>query len=259
MARTIAIANQKGGVGKTSTTVNLGAALAEAGVPVLAIDLDAQRNATDWLRAEENDGLYDLLTAAPDAPTLTDLAVPTEVDGLSIVPATRYLAGVERAMAREPVGAETVLRQALAAVPPGRWDVILLDCPPSLGLISISALVAAGEVLVPTEAGIHAVKGLAALLETVDKVRASLNPGLTEVMVLPVRVDRTRIARQLIDTLHSQLGEQVLTTVIRDNVRLREAPGHRRPVTLSAPTSPVAEDYRALAVELRRRAGRPAS
>lgn len=251
--RVIAVANQKGGTGKTTTAVNGGAALAGLGHRVLVIDLDPQLSATRWLGGPVDErGLYDLLTCeTASVGTLTTLAVPTRIDGLRLVPGSRYLTGVERALAGRWTGPESMLRRAVDDLAPGEWDVVVLDCPPTLGLVAVSALVAAREVLVPVEARVMALDGLAALLTTLQQVRdGTLNRELTPAMILPCRVDRTRLARDVVHALRERLGEQVLATQIRDSIRLAEAPSHQQPITTYASASSGADDYRALAREL---------
>ncbi len=178
-----------------------------------------------------------MLATAPNAPWLVDLVCPSGVAGLDVVASSCYLSGVERAMAREPVGAEAVLWTALAGLPAGRWEVVLLDCPPALGLLSTSALVAVGDVLVPVETQVMALDGLAALLDSLAKIRATLNPRLRLATILPCRVDRTRLAREVIGALRDRLGKDVLTTQIRQSGRLAETPSHRRPILSYAPAA----------------------
>lgn len=249
--RTIAITNQKGGSGKTTTAVNLAAALAEKGEKVLLLDLDPQASASSWLGVEDGGrGLLEVLTAGGK---LEELVRETTALGVELVPSSSWLVGAERALAGE-VGAELVLRKAIGRLP-ARWDFLLLDCPPSLGLLAVNALAAVGEVLVPVEARTMALRGLADLLRTVEVVRERINPGLEISALLLCRVDRrTRLALDVEESLRAKFGKLVLRAVVRENVRLAEAPSFKQPITTYAPSSTGAEDYREAAAEwLRRR------
>jgi chromosome partitioning protein len=249
--RTIAVTNQKGGSGKTTTAVNLAAALAESGRKVLIIDLDPQASASAWLGVPDGGkGLFELLIGNGD---IVDLVRNTAFSGVSLVPGSNWLVGVEKAMAGE-VGAETVLRKAIQALPKNRWDIVLLDCPPSLGLMVVSALVAAQEVVVPVEAHVMALNGLANLLQTVERVKERLNPVLTISTILPCRVDaRKNLSKEVVKRLRSRFGRLVPPTVIRENVRLAEAPSFEQPITVYSSESSGAVDYRAAAGELLKR------
>lgn len=246
--RTVAVTNQKGGSGKTTTAVNLAAALAEQGTRVLVVDLDPQASASSWfgVRDDERRGVLDVLTGNAH---LSDLASDTSVAGVSLVPGSAWLTSAESALAGE-VGRETLLRQALATLPAKRWSVVLCDCPPSLGLLSLSALVACREAFVPVEAHVMALAGLAGLWQTVERVQARLNPELHVSGVLACRVDaRTNLSREVVSKLRERFGPLVLETVVRENVRLAEAPSYHQPITVYAPDSPGAADYRAVARE----------
>ena len=248
--KTLAIFNQKGGSAKTTTAVNLAASLGERGKRVLVVDLDAQASASSWLGVKDGGrGLYEAFT---DQGALEDLVHESSAPGVDVIPSSAWLVGLERALAGEP-GAETILRQSLLKLP-RRWGFILLDCPPSLGLLAVSALVAAKEVLVPVEASTLALGGLDALVQTVDRVRARLNPELEISAVLVCRVDsRTRLSRDVVELLRKRFGKVVLRNAIRESVRLREAWSFQKPITAYAPRSSGAEDYRAVAGELLRR------
>lgn len=248
--RTIAITNQKGGSAKTTTAVNLAAALAEREKRVLVVDLDPQASASSWLGSvDEGRGLFEVLA---DNGNLTDLVRQSNVEGVDLVPASPWLVGAEKALASEP-GAEAVLRGALSRLPP-RWDFVLLDCPPSLGLLAVSALTAAREVLVPVEARVMALAGLAGLTRTVERIQERTNPDLVLTGILACRLDsRTNLSREVVESLRSRFGRLVFRATVRENVRLAEAPSFRQPITTYAPRSSGAEDYRAVAAELLRR------
>jgi chromosome partitioning protein len=245
---TLALANQKGGSAKTTTAVNLAAALGERGLRVLLLDLDPQASASQWYGlASTERGLFEVLLGQG---SLTALARPTVVPGVDLVPASPWLVGVDKALAGE-IGAETLLRRQVEALPADRWDYLLIDCPPSLGLLTVSALAAVQAVLVPVEAHVMALQGLAQLLQTVEVVQARLQPTLTIAGILACRVHaRTRHAQEVVEELRRRFGALVYQVVIRDNVRLAECPSFGCPITHYAPRSPGAEDYRALAAEV---------
>src|SRR5215204_2948578 len=245
----LAVVNQKGGTSKTTTSVNLAAALAGRGERVLVIDLDPQATASAWLgQPEGGRGLADLLTDGTGS--FSALAVPSSASGVDVVPSSSTLVGVERyhALSGTP-GAEYILRDALRSLP-DRYDWILIDCPPSLGLLVVSALTAVHELLVPVETSVLAYTAVGQLLRTVDAVKARLNPQLIITGMVACRVSRTRHAQDVMKLLRKRFGSQVLKTQVRENVRLREAAAHRLPITQYAPNSIGAEDYRELAIEL---------
>ena len=246
--RTIAIANQKGGAGKTTTAVNLAAALGEQKRRVLLIDLDPQTSATGWYGIQyDKKGLLDVFT---ENGNLLDLVHKPEVEGVDLIPASSWLLGAEKALSGE-VGAETVLRQRLKKLPEDRWDYIILDCPPNLGILTVNALAAVGEVLVPVEAHVMALTGLAQLLQTVEVIRDRLNPDVEITGILACRVDaRTRHAQEVVEQLRQRFGKLVYKTVIRENVRLAEAPSFAKPIIQYDTRSTGAEDHRALAKEV---------
>ncbi len=250
--RTIAFANEKGGTAKTTTTVNLAAALAGLGKRVLVVDFDPQAKASKWLGASDGGrGLLDVLT---DRQELAPLAVATTTPRLELIPSSKWLANADRALARE-VGAEHLFRKALAALPTGRWDFVLVDCPPSLGLLVVSALAACREVVIPVEARPMALDGVVDLVQTIDTVRERLNPTLTITGFLPCRCDaRIRISDEVVSSLRAHFGREVFRTAIRENVRLSEAWGHQKPIALYDPRSVGAADHEAVARELLTRA-----
>jgi len=172
------------------------------------------------------------------------------VAGVDLVPSSSWLVGAEKMLAGE-VGAETILRRNLEGLPPDRWDYVLLDCPPTLGILTVNALAAAQELLVPVEAHVMALSGLAHLLQTVEVVKDRLNPDLKISGILACRVDaRTRHAREVVEQLRKRSGPLVYKTVIRENIRLAECPSFGQPITLYDPKSAGAQDYRALADEI---------
>jgi chromosome partitioning protein len=254
--RTITIANQKGGSAKTTTCVNLAAALGEQHRRVLVLDLDPQHSATAWFGIQNVDkGIFSVFAQNGN---LTDVFVPTSLEGVTLAPATTWLVGIERVLAGE-VGAETLLRRALSELDPGEWDYILIDTPPTLGLLTINALAAASELLVTIEAHVMALHGLAQLLQTVDVVKQRLNAELEITGMLACRVDhRTRHAQDVVEELRRRFGNVVYNVVIRENVRLAECPSFAQPITQYAPASAGAQDYRALAQEVRQQEPKPA-
>jgi chromosome partitioning protein len=244
--RTICVVNQKGGSGKTATTVSVAAALGEQGLRALVIDLDPQASATRWLGAA--DDRRDLLDAFLNESGFADLVVQTQVPGVDLIPGSTWLAQLERNLAGE-AGAEMIFQRGLMTLEK-RWDAVLVDCPPSLGFLVVSALTACREVLVPLESP-EALDGLKDLLKTIGKVRERLNPGLSPPRVLLCRVaSQTNLWRELATGLRQRLGDAVLKACVHDTIKVKESYSHRRPITLYAPSSIAAADYRKVATEL---------
>jgi chromosome partitioning protein len=248
--RTIAIVNQKGGSGKTTTSVNLAATLAERGRRVLVIDLDPQHSTTTWFDVGDGGrGVFDLF-AEPERTRLSSLVVATTTEGVSVVPSSPWLAGAEKALATEP-GAEQVLREKMKELSPDQFDYVLVDCPPTLGVLAVNALTAVTEVLVPVESHVMGLHGLAKLMVTVETVRKRLNPSLRVTGILACRVDvRTNHGREVVEKIRERFPALLYRTLIRENVRLAECPSQGVPITSYATGSHGAEDYRALAAEV---------
>ncbi len=253
-SKVIAIVNQKGGVGKTTTAINLAAAIAIEGVPVLLLDVDPQANTTGGLgfpREEARLSVYDLLLGNA---TAREVILATDVPNLSLIPGTRNMIGANL----ELVGVErreSRLREALEPVRT-EYPFILLDCPPALDLLTLNSLVAADTLLVPMQAEYFALEGISELMATLDSVAASFNPGLSlEGVLLTMFDDRTNLSQQVRDNLVGFFNERIFKTTIPRNIRLAEAPSHGKPVALYDPRSRGAEAYRNLALELLDRNG----
>jgi chromosome partitioning protein len=249
VTRVIAVTNQKGGVGKTTTAVNLAACLAEAGFDVLLLDMDPQANASAGLGVRAQDPRLTSYGVLGGATGIAEATVPTAIEHLSLVPACPDLAGAVVELANAD-GNEYVLEYALAGHLAG-YDFVFMDCPPSLGVLTINALVAAREVLVPVQAEYYALEGLAALLETIGLVQEHLNPELEIVGVVVTMYDgRTRLGREVAGEVREHLGERVFETVVPRNVRLSEAPSHGLPISRYDATCAGSDAYFDLAKEV---------
>jgi chromosome partitioning protein len=249
LPRVLAIANQKGGVGKTTTAVNLGAALAELGYRVLVVDLDPQGNATTGLGVNARNldsSIYDVILH--DVP-IEDCIEPTNLRNLFLVPATIDLAGAEIELV-PAFSRELRLKRAMGSVL-ADFDFLLIDCPPSLGLLTVNALAAAQEVAVPIQCEYYALEGLGQLLNNIERVRANLNPSLSVTTIIMTMYDaRTRLAEQVVEEVRRHFGERVCRSVVPRTVRLSEAPSFGQPIVVFDPTSRGATAYRELAKEV---------
>lgn len=258
MGLVLAVANQKGGVGKTTTSVNLGAALASSGRRTLLIDLDPQAHATSGVgvaRTDVRQSTYDVLINGASA---EDAVHGTQIPGLFLIPSTIDLAGGEVELVGLP-HRELRLRGAIASVRPA-FDLILIDCPPSLALLTVNALAAADEVLIPIQCEYYALEGLARLVESIELVRSQLNPALQVGGILLTMFDpRTKLSEQVAAEVRMHFGDKVFQTVIPRSVRLAEAPSYGQPATTYDPTSRGAQAYQALAEEVAERVGQPAA
>jgi chromosome partitioning protein len=255
--RVMVVANQKGGVGKTTTTVNMAAALAQGGLRVLVVDLDPQGNASTALSIDHHRGTLSTYDAIVEGTALTEIVQPSpEIENLFVVPATIDLAGAEIELV-SMVAREGRLRKALHAHPQilvdgeDRFDYVLIDCPPSLGLLTLNALVAGDEMLIPIQAEYYALEGLGQLLETVEMVKAHLNPGLdVSTIVLTMYDARTRLSAGVAEEVRAHFGGQVLRTAIPRSVRISEAPSYGQTVMTYDPGSPGALSYLEAAREM---------
>jgi len=248
-ARIVAIVNQKGGVGKSTTTVNLGASLALLDQRVLLVDFDPQGNTTSGLGVDKRalaDDIYGVLLSGT---ALRDVVRTTEIAGLDLAPATINLAGAEIELV-STLARETRLKRALDDVSHD-YDFILIDCPPSLGLLTLNALTAANEVLIPVQAEYYALEGLSALTNVVSRIREALNPHLRIMGVLVTMYDgRTRLATEVLDEVNAYFPDHVFRTQIPRNIRLSEAPSFGKPAVLLDPKSRGAQAYMTLAKEI---------
>lgn len=249
MARIISVANQKGGVGKTTTTVNLGACLAYVGKKVLLVDIDAQGNATSGVGIKKADVLTDIYDVIVDDAPIRDTILASSRENLDIVPATLQLAGAEIELATK-MARETRLKSALQEVT-AQYDYILIDCPPSLGSLTINAFTASDSILIPVQCEYYALEGLSQLLNTVRLVQKHFNPELEIEGVLLTMFDaRTNLSSEVVEDVRRYFQEKVYQTVIPRNIRLSEAPSYGLSIVDYDLRSKGAEVYQALAKEV---------
>ena len=249
MGRVIAVANQKGGVGKTTTTVNLGACLASLGKKVLLVDMDAQGNATSGVGIRKPDVTKDIYDVLVNELPIDEATLITEHENLSIVPATLQLAGAEIDLT-SMMARESRLKGSLAEVS-SQYDYILIDCPPSLGHLTINSFTASDSILIPVQCEYYALEGLSQLLNTVRLVQKHFNPELEIEGVLLTMYDaRTNLGNEVVEEVRKYFREKVYETIIPRNIRLSEAPSHGKPIIDYDPRSRGAEVYQALAKEV---------
>lgn len=247
--RSIALLNQKGGVGKTTTTANLGACLAILGKKVLVIDMDPQANLSVHLGIDIHtlkSSVYDILMNTQKA---ADVLSPTKIPGLDIIPSNIDLSGAEIELVGV-VGRETVLKEYIGDILK-QYDYVLVDCPPSLGLLTLNVLTLVDELFIPVQTEFFALQGVSKLLDTFEVVRKRLNNRLEITgIILCMYASRTRLSQEVVEKIREHFGSKVFNTMVRKNVKLSESPSHGKPVITYAPDSSGAEDYMSLAKEV---------
>jgi chromosome partitioning protein len=249
LSKTIAITNQKGGVGKTTTAINLAAALAASDIKVLLIDNDPQGNATSGLGIQKTPGMATTYNVLVDQVAARDAIQHTEMEGLDVLPADKNLIGVNFELVSVE-NRESILHKQLSAIK-NDYQYILIDCPPSLDLLTLNALMAADSALVPIQCEFFALEGISELMDTIDRVGVSFgHPLKIEGILLTMFDDRTNLAKQVASDLREFFGNEVLKTVIPRNIRLAEAPSHGKPIIMYDPGSRGSESYIQLAKEI---------
>jgi chromosome partitioning protein len=248
MGKILGVVNQKGGVGKTTTAINLAACLALEGLKILLVDCDPQANASSGLGFQRDDNRHSIYDVLVGNSTAEQVILPTDVETLKLLPGSKNLTGANIELA----GAEDRALRLRQALEPAKesYDVVVLDCPPALDLLTLNVLTAAEMLIVPMQAEYFALEGVSELVSTLERVRSSFNPGLMiEGVLLTMYDDRTNLAQQVTETLREYFKERLYKTVIPRNVRLAEAPSHGKPVALYDPRSRGTEAYFELAVE----------
>ena len=247
--RSIALTNQKGGVAKTTTTVNLGACLAQMGKKVLLVDLDPQGNLSSWLGLDIHNLERSMYNVFLEEVCFEEILKTTCVENMTLAPSNVALAGVERILAHEK-GRDLILRKRMSTVV-NKYDYIMLDCPPSLGLITINALTFVKEVFIPLETKVLALNGLVTLINTVQVVKERLNHSLEVTGIIACRFDgRTNLSNEVFNQIKERFKDKVFDTIIKENTRLAECPISGKPITMYAPDSSGAIDYTNLAKEV---------
>ncbi len=249
MGRIIAVANQKGGVGKTTTSINLAACLAEKGMKVLAVDMDPQGNMTSGLGVDKNDLKYTIYDVMCDECNIGECMLIDVIPGLNLIPANRELAGAEVEFIGEP-NMQFIIKNILRKIQ-DKFDFIIIDCPPALGMLTVNSMTAANTVLVPIQCEFFALDGLSQLIYTIELIQKKLNKELTiEGVVFTMYDCRTNLSLQVVEDVKNNLKQNIYKTIIPRNVRLAEAPSHGLPINMYDTRSAGAESYRLLADEV---------
>jgi len=247
--KTIAITNLKGGCAKTTTTINLAACLAELGKRVLLIDLDPQGNASQWIGQETHSPINSMGLLISKV-SVASMILPTMVSNVGLIYSSPELSNLEKALAGE-FATETILKRRLEQADLSSWDYVLLDTPPTLSLVTVNALTAANELIVPVSTHVLSLAGVAQLMTVIEKIKDAFNPTLSILGILASRVDlRTRHSGEVLESLREHFGNQVFEAFIRENVKLAEAPSYKKPITTYDNSGGAAQDFRAFTQEL---------